>query len=61
MQVVEWRDLIEELYVLLSVVFVALSCYFSFITWGWVSAIVVPIIVAMVMAIFGYFFFEYQP
>jgi uncharacterized protein (DUF58 family) len=59
MQMVEWKETIEKLYVLLTLVFVGLSIYFSFITWGWVFAIVVPVIVAILMAILGYFIFEH--
>jgi hypothetical protein len=56
-----WKDAIEKLYIVLAFVLVGLSAYYSYITWGVVSAIVAPILVAIVMAVIGYFLFEYEP
>jgi hypothetical protein len=55
-----WQEAIEKLYIVLAFVVVGLSVYYSYITWGIPSAIIVPIIVAIIMAVVGYFLFEYE-
>jgi hypothetical protein len=55
-----WGRAIEVLYVLLALVLVGLTAYFSYLSWGVVGALVAPILLAIVMAIVGYFLFEYE-